>query len=163
MLALQALCLFDSLGQEFEEQLGAFLQDPHVHADLGLDSCPDASTLSFARELALGAWRQRQRYDELLSETATAWSIARMPPVDRNILRLGLHELLEHPETPPEVTINEAVDLAHHLADKDSPGFVNGVLDAARRRLGIADTRGAEPPIPPANQPAGEGEPARPT
>ena len=135
ILALQALCLFDALGEGFEERLGEFLHDSHAHADLGFKRAPPAAVLAFARQLATGTWRQRQQYDELLSRIATGWSVARMPPVDRNILRLGLHELREHPETPPEVVINEAIELARLLGGEDSPAFVNGVLDAARREF----------------------------
>ena len=68
-----------------------------------------------------------------------------MPPVDRNILRMGLHELLEQPDTPPEVIINEAVELARLLGNADSSSFINAVLDANRRNLGI----GTPPPAAP--------------
>lgn len=137
LLAVQALCLFDSLGDGFGEQLEDFLHDPEVHADLGLKRCPPAPTLEFARQLAAGAWQMRSRSDELLAQAAPNWSISRMPLVDRNILRLGLYELLEMPETPPEVAINEAVELARCLGSSESPAFVNAVLDAIRRQLGI--------------------------
>jgi len=144
MLALQALCLFDSLGDAFGEQLDDFLRDTQVHADLSFGRRPSAETLTFARQLASGAWAGRDRYDQLLERTATDWSVARMPPTDRNILRLGLHELLEHPETPAEVVINEAVELARVFGGEDSPAFVNAVLDANRRQLGIGTRRGGE-------------------
>jgi len=137
LLAAQALCLFDALGDGFAEQLDDFLQDPEVHADLGLKRRPGPQTIQFARQLAVGAWQMRARSDELLAQAAPDWSISRMPPVDRNILRLGLYELLEMPETPPEVAINEAVELARLLGGTESPAFVNAVLDAIRRRLGI--------------------------
>ena len=92
-LALQALCLFDSLGEQFADELADFLHDSHVYADLGLPASPPASALAFARQLAEETWRSRQRYDELLGKLATDWSTKRMPRVDHNILRLGLHEL----------------------------------------------------------------------
>jgi N utilization substance protein B len=145
VLAVQALCLFDALGTDFEQRLSAFLHDPLAYADLELESAPDAATIAFARELALGTRQGQVRYDELLEQSVPDWSIARMPPVDRNILRLGLHELLEHPETPPEVIINEAIELARLLGAEDSTSFVNAVLDANRRRLGIG-TPPADPP-----------------
>lgn len=148
-LALQALCLFDSLGEQFADQLADFLHDSHVYADLGLPAAPPTDTLAFARELATGTWQNRQRYDELLGKLATDWSIERMPRVDHNTLRLGLHELHEHPETPPEVVINEAIELARRLGSEDSPRFVNAVLDAGRRMLGIDTARDASKPASP--------------
>lgn len=135
MLALQALCLFDALGDDFEQQLDAYLHDSHTYADIGLDSAPPTETIEFARRLALGAWRDHEQYDKLLSQTATDWSVARMPPVDRNILRLGLHELFEHPDTPPEVVIDEAIELARVFSGEDATGFINAVLDANWRQL----------------------------
>ncbi len=137
-LALQALCLFDSLGEGFAAQLDSFLHDSHVYVDLGLRGSPGAANLSFARALAEGAWQARDRYDHLLSQAATEWSISRMPPVDRNILRLGLHELLETPDTPPEVVLDEAIELARRFGGEDSPAFVNGVLDGVWKQLQIS-------------------------
>jgi N utilization substance protein B len=146
MLAVQALCLLDALGDSFEAELADFLGDPVVHADLALDPDPPPEVLALARQLAQGAWRNRRSYDELLGQVATGWSLARMTPVDRNALRLGLYELLEMPETPAEVAINEAIELARLFGDEQSPGFVNGVLDAARQRLGVAVGARAGPP-----------------
>ncbi len=91
--------------------------------------------VTFARQLARGAWEQRERADTLLRDTVPDWSVGRMQPVDRNILRIGLYELLECPETPFAVVINEAVELARQFGGADSPGFVNGVLDGLRKRL----------------------------
>jgi N utilization substance protein B len=141
-LALQAICLFDSLGEGFNEQLEQFLQDSQAYADLGFTRSPGAQNLSFARDLARGAWQARDRYDRLLTQAAADWSISRMPPVDRNILRLGLHELLEQPDTPPQVAINEAVELARRFGSEDSPAFVNALLDGIRKRLGIGKEAG---------------------
>jgi N utilization substance protein B len=138
MLALQALCLYDALGAYFDTHVDAFLRDTVNQHDLGLRRSLDPEAVSFARALATGAWRAHGRYDELLGSTARAWSVQRMPPIDRNILRLGLHELLEHPATPAQVVINEAIELARHFGDAESPAFVNGVLDTIRRDCGIA-------------------------
>jgi N utilization substance protein B len=133
MLALQALCAFEAVGEKFGEQLDEFLADEQVLADLNIDRPAPGESLDFARALATGAWAQRQTLDDKLSQTAAHWSLARMTPVDRNVLRMGLHELLEHPETPPQVVINEAIELARRFGNADSPAFVNGVLDAVRR------------------------------
>ncbi|HJP75681.1 MAG TPA: transcription antitermination factor NusB [Pseudonocardiaceae bacterium] len=86
--------------------------------------------------LVEGVVANRPRIDELLSEHAEGWSLQRMPPVDRAVLRLGLYELLWAHDVPDPVVIDEAVELAKDLSTDDSPRFVNGVLG---RIAGIAD------------------------
>lgn len=135
MLALQALCLYDALGEAFEPQLEEFLNDEEVYADLGIEYPPHPEVVAFARTLAAGAWACRHEYDQLLNRGAPQWTVARMSLVDRNVLRLGLHELRCHPEVPHQVVINEAVDLARRFGDTDSAAFVNGLLDALRREM----------------------------
>jgi N utilization substance protein B len=135
MLALQALCAFEAVGEQFSEQLDGFLHDEQALADLDIAHPPPEELLQFARDLALGAWAQRETLNDKLARTAAHWSLSRMTPVDRNVLRLGLHELLEHPDTPPQVVINEAIELARQFGDANSPAFVNGVLDAIRRSV----------------------------
>lgn len=137
--------MFDALGDDFSSQLDAFLTDTANRADLGWRRTPQPTVLSFARALADGAWRARARYDELLERHVPHWSVGRMQPVDRNILRLGLHELLEHPDTPPQVILNEAVELAQLFGGNESPAFVNGVLDGIRRELPAARAGPAAP------------------
>ncbi len=135
MLALQALCLFDSLGDTFTAQLDTFLADPVNYHDLGWPRRPRAKSIAMARELATGAWRERERADQLLREHVPDWSINRMQPVDRNILRLGLYELLQHPDRPHQIVINEAIELARHFGGNESAAFVNGVLDGVRKAV----------------------------
>ena len=134
-LALQALCAYDAIGADFDAQLAEFLDDPEVHADLSIESPLRPEVRSFARDLARGAWQHRSELDAWLERASEHWSLSRMTPVDRNILRLGLYELLYEPHTPPQVVLNEAVELAKRFGDADSPAFVNGVLDAVRRSL----------------------------
>lgn len=87
--------------------------------------------------LVEGITENRQRIDELLVEHAEGWTLARMPAVDRAVLRLGLYELLwRSDDVPPAVSIDEAVELAKALSTDDSPRFVNGVLG---RIAGIGD------------------------
>jgi N utilization substance protein B len=157
MLALQALCAFEAVGERFGEQLERFLHDEQVLADLAIDPPLSETLLRFAADLARQAWAQRGLLDEKLSRTAAHWSLARMTPVDRNVLRLGLHELLEHPETPPQVVINEAIELARQFGDADSPAFVNGVLDAIRRVTAEAAERAGQKPADPDAANATEG------
>lgn len=133
LLAVQALCLFESLGDAFSERLPEFLRDPENCAELEMECPPAPEIIAFATELARSAWRQRKTLDERIQKVAVHWALGRMPPVDRNILRLGLHELLEHRDTPAQVVINEAIELARALGDADSPAFVNGLLDALKR------------------------------
>jgi N utilization substance protein B len=71
--------------------------------------------------------------DNRLSAAADNWRLPRMSTVDRNVLRLGAFELLCHPDTPPAVAFDEAIELARRFGTADSPAFVNGVLDRLRR------------------------------
>ncbi len=134
-LALQGLCAYEAVGSDFDAQLHELIDDPEIHADLGLESPLHPEVRRFAQALARGAWQHRDELDERLSRASEHWSLSRMTPVDRNILRLGLYELLYHPDTPPQVVLNEAVELAKRFGDANSPAFVNGVLDALRRSL----------------------------
>ncbi len=152
MVALQALCILEAVGDDFRAQLNDFLRDPVTWVDLGFEKPPAVEHLQFARRLVLGAWEQRDVLDRRLSAAAAHWSLSRMTPVDRNVLRLGLHELLECPETPPQVIINEAIELARRFGDADSPAFVNGVLDAIYREI-AAETGGGPLPDPPERPP----------
>jgi transcription antitermination protein NusB len=83
---------------------------------------------SYAAELVRGVQAHRDRIDELLSEHSQGWTLDRMPAVDRNILRIGVYELLWAPGVPDGVAISEAVLLARELSTDDSPAFVNGLL-----------------------------------
>lgn len=81
-----------------------------------------------AAELVQGVWSERQALDEAIGGAARRWTVERMPPVDRNILRMALWELLHHSRTPVPVIISEAVRLAKAYSTERSGGFVNGVL-----------------------------------
>lgn len=82
--------------------------------------------------LVAGVLDHATEIDAALAEHAQGWTVARMPAVDRNILRIGAWELLYAPEIPDEVAISQAVELAESLAGDDSPKFVNGLLVAIR-------------------------------
>jgi N utilization substance protein B len=91
--------------------------------------------LAFAKELVCGAMAARDAIDAKIGAHARNWRIERMAAVDRNLLRLAVYELL-HSDTPAQVVINEAVELAHDFGGERSPAFVNGVLDAVARASG---------------------------
>ena len=82
----------------------------------------------YAAELVRGVAAHRAQIDTLISENAVAWTLDRMPAVDRNILRLGVYELLWADDVPDGVAISEAVLLAQDLSTDASPAFVNGLL-----------------------------------
>jgi N utilization substance protein B len=145
VLALQALCLFDALGDAFADQLERFLADPDNYSDLDWRKPPMPDLIIFARSLALGAWQERAASDALLARHVVGWSVQRMQPVDRNILRLGLYELLKCPDRPHQVVLNEAVELARRFGGAESPAFVNGVLDGLRKELAARATEAGAP------------------
>ena len=88
---------------------------------------------AFTRELVEGTERDRPAVDELIERYASGWSLDRIAPLERNILRVALHELLHRPDIPAEVAIDEAVEAAKELCSVDAPGFVNGILGAVQR------------------------------
>ncbi len=83
----------------------------------------------YAAELVAGVVTHRERIDELLASYAEGWTLDRMPPVDRNILRIAVYELLWEDDVDDPVAISEAVELAKELSTDESPRFINGVLD----------------------------------
>ncbi|HEX2418797.1 MAG TPA: transcription antitermination factor NusB [Micromonosporaceae bacterium] len=82
----------------------------------------------YTRTLVEGVVERQTRIDELISGYATDWTLERMPPVDRNILRIAVYELLWCDDIDMPVAISEAVELAKSLSTDDSPRFVNGLL-----------------------------------
>jgi transcription antitermination protein NusB len=105
----------------------------------------DAEGRSYADPAVRGVLGNRPRLDEQLVKASINWRIERMNPIARNVLRLGTWELLEHPEIPRAVIIDESVEVAKRYAGTESAAFVNGVLDR------IADTCGRT------NEPKGKG------
>jgi N utilization substance protein B len=82
----------------------------------------------YAADLVRGVTVHTARIDELLSQYAEGWTLDRMPAVDRNVLRIGVYELLWADDVPDAVAISEAVLLAQDLSTEASPAFVNGLL-----------------------------------
>jgi N utilization substance protein B len=82
----------------------------------------------YAADLVRGVAVHAARIDELISQYAEGWTMDRMPAVDRNVLRIGVYELLWADDVPDAVAISEAVLLAQDLSTDASPAFVNGLL-----------------------------------
>ena len=90
---------------------------------------PDARPIrEYTRELVNGVGANNRKIDELITTYAQGWDMDRLPAVDRNILRLGIYEILWSPSTPDGVVIDEALTLAKELSTDDSAGFIHGVL-----------------------------------
>ncbi len=96
---------------------------------------PDDPSLVFARDRIEGVINHLEEIDSEISKLAKNWRLDRMASVDRNILRLGTYELMYCPDVPPQVAINEAIELAKRFGTEDSASFVNGILDALMKRL----------------------------
>ena len=104
----------------------------------------DAGATAFTRELAEGVERERAALDELIGRHAVGWTLERIAPLERNILRVALYELLHRPDVPDEVAIDEAVEAAKELCGADAPGFVNGILGAVQREAVSAAAEGRD-------------------
>lgn len=130
-LALQMLYQHELSGASLEEMTARF-ED--------LEQAPPA-VREFAVSLVRGVIAHRLDIDRFVAEQAEHWRLERMAAVDRNILRLAIYELLFHPDTPPAVVIDEAVELAKRYGSEQSGPFVNGVLDGFVHRQ-IMPSRG---------------------
>jgi len=100
-----------------------------------LDDLFDRDTTEFTRRLAEQTLADRQRIDDLIRQYARDWPLERIAPLERNILRVAIHELQAAEEVPREVAINEAVELAKRYCGVDAPKFVNGILGSILRDL----------------------------
>ena len=121
--ALRALYQLDITRDDPKDGLRIFFRHHRV----------PVSSQPFVSALVCGTIERLKEIDTLLSKHATNWKLERMAIVDRNVLRLGVYELLYGQETPPKVVINEAVELAKEYGTSDSGKFVNGVLDAVNK------------------------------
>ena len=108
---------------------------PSVVSGLSRLTGPEPRILDRAEELARGVVADVGAFDEQAARASENWRMSRIAVVERNILRLGIHELRQG-DVPPKVIIDEAVHLAHWFGGVRAPGFVNGVLDGIARTLG---------------------------
>ncbi len=101
------------------------------------DFGPGLEDLEFVRQLAEGVAKHLKDVDKIIEKAAPEWPISQIPLVDRNVLRIGLFELLysNKEEVPPKVAINEAIELAKNFSGRTSGKFVNGVLGTVFKQL----------------------------
>jgi N utilization substance protein B len=124
----------------FEWDLNA-LEKKAVHEVLGrnvAEFAPNKTDLPFMEKLLDGVMAKQPELDLIIEKAAPEWPIDRISPVDRNILRLGLYELLfaDRFEVPAKVAINEAIELAKQFGGDNSSRFINGVLGAVYKEIG---------------------------
>jgi len=122
-IALQALYQLDVCGEDFGPECVEFLRS----------STADPEVYFFARQLTEGTWRARADVDKLIEQAAEHWRIARMAPIDRNVLRLATYEICQCPDVPFRVAIDQAIELAKRFSAAEAGSFVNGVLDKVLR------------------------------
>jgi N utilization substance protein B len=96
---------------------------------------PDPVLRTFASSLAMDTVQRIDEIDPLIADTAERWRPERMAVLDRLILRMAICEMLRDPGTPPVVVINEALELARTFTTEESVKFINGMLDAIRKKL----------------------------
>ena len=125
-VALQFLYQLDQHGET----------DPTAHeAEFWARHPVDEQTHAFVSELVRGVTGRHAEVDKLIAQYTEHWDIDRMAVVDRNILRLAVWELLDHPSVPPKVAINEAIEIAKKFGTGESSRFINGVLDRIHKEL----------------------------
>ena len=94
-----------------------------------------AEDADFARELVTGVMDHLDELDKMITETAPEWPIDQITIIDRNVLRLGIYELVISKQIPPKVAINEAVEMGKRFGGESSGKFVNGVLGTLYKTL----------------------------
>lgn len=101
----------------------------------------DGETMDdFTRALVDGVRVDGSHLDGLIGAAAEGWTVDRIAPLERNILRVAVHELLDYPDTPVAVVISEAVEMAKTYCGAEAPGFVNGILGSVARETHREET-----------------------
>jgi transcription antitermination factor NusB len=142
--ALHVLYMADLRGEEAYGEAAAYV---------GAES-RDLEVRAFAQALVDGVRAHREAIDDWIRRTAKNWDLERMAVLDRNVLRLGIYELLFAGDVPPKVAINEAIEMAKRYSTAQSGAFVNGILDRVRVLAGVGGEErrpGGEAKAPPAS------------
>ncbi len=124
-LALKVLYQHDLVGGDPERALETLCEEEAA--------LPESR--EFARDVVAGVLGHRREIDDRIAAYARDWRLERIAPVDRNILRLGIFEILYRPDIPTGVAINEAVELAKVYAEEESSRFINGILGQLAKDL----------------------------
>jgi N utilization substance protein B len=130
-IAMQSLFEWDFNGRK--EELKPIIEN-HIKEFSGAKE-----DTGFIFELAGGVEKNLSDIDQIIVKHAPEWPIEQIPPVDRNVLRLGVYELMFLKQVPPKVVINEAVELGKTFGGESSGKFVNGVLGTLYKELGLEE------------------------
>jgi N utilization substance protein B len=147
IIAMQTLFLWDFHAKGVEEL-------PGVLEEVLKGFAPQFDDAAFVREIINGVMANRETIDAYISRYATEWPLAQITIVDRNVLRIGVFELVYNADIPAKVAINEAIEVAKGYGSESSGKFVNGVLGAIYKDLvkdeGAIGTEGEVAEIKPA-------------
>jgi len=132
--ALQILYQLEFDGSRADDAIDLFWQKKRAPGE----------TKEYSRWLVEGLLSQQKKVDEAIQSISQHWRIQRMALVDRNILRLAAFELLNAPHIAPAVVINEAIEIAKKFSGPEAATFVNGILDALRKRIQAGEKPGRE-------------------
>ena len=119
----------------FQQDLGKFTPEQVSRLFWGTRDDVDDETRGFAEDLYRVASERQDEVDRLIEAHAKNWRLERMAAVDRNLLRVGVAEMLGFPNTPGPIIINETLEIGRRFAAPESVQFLNGVLDAVAREL----------------------------
>jgi N utilization substance protein B len=120
-LAMQMLYALDSNGSVGVRETLQTFREEHNETN--------SKVREFAEGLVWGVHAQREVIDKAIQTRSNNWTLARMPQVDLNVMRLAAYELMFRADIPKKVSINEAIEVVRRYGDKESPAFVNGILD----------------------------------
>ncbi len=124
--AVQALYQIDVAATDLDEALSRFWRSFEP---------VEREVMDMAEVLVRGVAEHRRTIDGAIEAVSTHWRLDRMARVDRNVLRLAVHEMLHRPEVPVKVIINEAIELGKKFGSESSGAFINGVLDKIAQSL----------------------------
>lgn len=124
---MQALCQWEIQRDESSPTLADFLA--------GQEASPE--TTVYASKLVQEFWRQGKEIDERIASASVKWDLARISPVERNVMRVAIAEFLGG-KVPAAVALNEAIEIGREYGGAESPRFINGVLDAVFKSMQAA-------------------------
>lgn len=127
-LAVQSLYQMRMNEVKAEQAVFAAIEEALQDNEAELRQKNEDITVDAVKELVLGTEEHLDVIDGLLQDYLKGWSIDRLSKVDREILRLGVYEMIYRQDVPPKVVVNEAIEMSKHFGTEESGKFVNGVL-----------------------------------